>query len=70
MISCASNYQLFPCPVSLCWMRLDKEAAVCWHANCLTLLMAAKNSAGDFRRAFEDIVVFVIIPVSWRAFSA
>ena len=70
MISCASNYQLFPCPVSLCWMRLDKEAAVCWNANCLTLLMAAKNSAGDFRRAFEYMGVFEIIPVSWRAFSA
>jgi len=51
-------------------VRLDKEAAVCWHANRLPLLMAAKNSAGDFRRAFEDIVVFVIIPASWRAFSA
>ena len=70
LTSRASNYQLFSCPVSLCWMRLDKEAAVCWHANRLPLLMAAKNSAGDFRRAFEDIVVFVIIPASWRAFSA
>lgn len=70
LISCASNYQLFTCPVSLCWVRLDKEAAVCWNANCLPLLMAAKNSAGDFRRAFEYIGVCAIIPVSWRAFSA